>query len=78
MTVLGSSESFWKLVILSLGAYYFQIRTTRRIAGNVLFFFEIHMWDFEPGMANSIWNHVIQIFQLDKCILRIYIPICEK
>jgi hypothetical protein len=47
MAVLDSSESFWKLVILSLGTYYFQIRTTTRIAGNVLFLFEIHMWDFE-------------------------------
>jgi hypothetical protein len=47
MTFLGSSESFWKLVILSLGAYYFQIQTTRRIAGNAFIFLEIHMWDFE-------------------------------
>jgi hypothetical protein len=41
MAVLGSSESFWKLVILSLG-------TTRRITGIVFFFFVIHMWGFEP------------------------------
>ncbi len=45
MTVLDSSESFWKLVILSLGTYYFQIRTTTRIDGNVFFLFEIHMCD---------------------------------
>jgi hypothetical protein len=48
MAVLGSSESFWKLIILSLGAYYFQFGTSRRIAEKFIFLFEIHMWYFEP------------------------------
>ncbi len=34
----------WKLVTLSLGEY-FLIPTTRKLAGNVFFFFEVHMWD---------------------------------
>jgi hypothetical protein len=33
--------------MLSLGEYYFLIRTSRRLAGNVFLFFEVHMWDVE-------------------------------
>jgi hypothetical protein len=58
MTVLGSSESFWKLVILSLGAYYFQIGELLEMYFSLLkFICEI----LNLGMANSFWNHVIQI-----------------
>jgi hypothetical protein len=38
---------FWNLVILFSGAYYFQLCTTRRLAGNRFFFFVIHIWDLE-------------------------------
>jgi hypothetical protein len=33
--------------MLSLREYYFLLPTTRRLAGTVFLFFEIHMWDFE-------------------------------
>jgi hypothetical protein len=43
---LEIKSSILKLVMLSLKEYYFLIPTTRRLAGNVFFFFEVHMWDF--------------------------------
>jgi hypothetical protein len=33
--------------MLSLGEFPFLIPTTRRLAGNVYLFFEVHLWDFE-------------------------------
>ncbi len=52
----GQVGGGWALEIESFQAQRIGIE-----AGNVLFFFEIHMWGFERGMANSFWNHVIQM-----------------
>ncbi len=68
MELIFSSPSFenikfhsWKLVILSVGEYYFQFRTTRRLVGLYFYFLNFICGIWNWGMANSFWNHVIQI-----------------
>ncbi len=60
MTVLGSSESFRKLVILSLGAFS-KLEPQEEFLEMHFSFLKFICGILNRGMANSFWNHVIQI-----------------